>query len=202
MCRFKCTAVTIILLSPWFQYILCVGSSNFFYSLPCRQEVSIHPMCRFKKSRYYASRLALTFQYILCVGSREKDLDVKPDIEVFQYILCVGSSQAKVRGSMLLRFNTSYVSVQEDTEGNDRNIEDCFNTSYVSVQDFLQYGLCSSLLGFNTSYVSVQAEMGKLTLKTSFSFNTSYVSVQEQKKTEINIPTLRFQYILCVGSRP
>ena len=77
----------------------------------------------------------------------------------------------------LVRFNTSYVSVQED--------EHTLKTANftVSIHPMCRFKLFYWLLagflkvGFNTSYVSVQV-MEKITLTQAECFNTSYVSVQ------------------------
>ena len=57
-----------------------------------------------------------------------------------------------------------------------------------------------NIFGFNTSYVSVQVLSPLAFVLFLLSFNTSYVSVQVD--TDLTTPSaIKFQYILCVGSR-
>ncbi len=119
----------------------------------------------------------------------------------FQYIICVGSSEPLwLRLQTSWCFNTSYVSVQEDSNGFSIAWWYCFNTSYVSVQvytiyrsyclfELFQYIICvGSSYTIYRSYclfelfqyiicVGSRKRLSKLKIKNS-SFNTSYVSVQ------------------------
>ena len=96
-----------------FQYILCVGSSNYGILYSDCIRVSIHPMCRFKIfNRIIAILSNLVSIHPMC-RFKDNGGTGNGNDNGFQYILCVGSSIPLVRKKLsLMGFNTSYVSVQ------------------------------------------------------------------------------------------
>ena len=74
-------------------------------------------MCRFKALFTFFFISLTLFQYILCVGSSLCQSSLVESLFLFQYILCVGSRICLYRLKKLFqRFNTSYVSVQENKQ--------------------------------------------------------------------------------------
>jgi len=142
-----------------FQYILCFGSisshQNIYHLL---EHVSIHPMFRFKIKIAAIKYVCDSFQYILCFGSRSGDVVqtiTLPNVSIHPMFRFKGKFVWMI-WLIVLRFNTSYVSVQEFIPHNIFPLQNCFNTSYVSVQEFIPHNIFPLQNCFNTSYVSVQ----------------------------------------------
>ena len=180
MCRFKST--------------LCRCYTSYF-------KVSIHPMCRFKTLYGVGADFTQLFQYILCVGSRNSLW-----IGIIFYLVSIhpmcrfklqnGNRQRKIN----LRFNTSYVSVQDF-----RHIRQ-YSGRWVSIHPMCRFKKVNTIILTTLSLVSIHPMCRFKLLLVVVMGVKLMVSIHPMCRFKVNINlkkiwfAIKFQYILCVGS--
>ena len=179
MCRFKSSTLTYAM-----PNVLCFNTSY----------VSVQGS-NLQQSR--AIQQSFNTSYVSVQESSEQSLENLP---LFQYILCVGSRRVwKRKRVKILSFNTSYVSVQDQKVMIIPIQQISFNTSYVSVQGKAWYK-CTLPKRVSIHPMCRFKNLHLVIALQKVCFNTSYVSVQVALSASA-VRNLKFQYILCVGSR-